>query len=90
MLNITATEAQRHFSDVLNRVQYQGVDFAIQRGNRTIAHITPATPQSLNFSDFIALLNRLPELSSEDRADFAETINDIRSKMHLPENPWAS
>lgn len=90
MLNITATEAQRHFSDVLNRVQYQGVDFAIQRGNRVVAHITPATPQTLSFSDFIALLNRLPQLSTEDRADFSQTIDNIRSKMSLPENPWES
>ncbi len=90
MLNITATEAQRHFSDLLNRVQYQGVDFAIQRGNRIVAHITPASPQTLCYADFIKLLNRLPQLDPQDRDDFSQTVKEIRNQMQLPENPWGS
>ena len=90
MLNITATEAQRHFSDLLNRVQYQGIDFAIQRGNRIVAHITPALPQTLCYADFIELLNRLPQLDQQDRDSFSQTITDIRNHMQLPENPWGS
>lgn len=41
---ITATEASRHFSDILHRVCYGGESFVIKKGNRLMARILPVLP----------------------------------------------
>ena len=37
MEKINVTQAARQFSDLLNRVFYQGVSFELERGNKAIA-----------------------------------------------------
>ena len=50
---ITATDAARRFSDVLNQVRYQGARFDIVRGKEVVARLVPAAPRSV--STWIAL-----------------------------------
>lgn len=40
MNRIFATHAVRNFSELINRVRYQGESFEIERGNEVIADVT--------------------------------------------------
>lgn len=42
MKNLTATEAARHFADVLDAVEHDHETFVVTRGGRAIASIGPA------------------------------------------------
>lgn len=43
---ITATQLARSLSDILNRVDYRGERFEIQRNGKTIATLSPADPRA--------------------------------------------
>lgn len=86
---LTATQAMRTFSDLLNQVHYQGKSFEIKRGREIIAKITPATSKkglAINtLNDFFA---HLPTLDEKDAEDFANTINQIRSSISTDVDSW--
>jgi antitoxin (DNA-binding transcriptional repressor) of toxin-antitoxin stability system len=42
MTRITATEAQKRFSDILNRIRYHGERFEVARNGEVIAELVPA------------------------------------------------
>jgi antitoxin (DNA-binding transcriptional repressor) of toxin-antitoxin stability system len=44
MERISVTEAIRHFSELLNRVLYQGTSFELKRGNKIVARLSPVHP----------------------------------------------
>lgn len=54
---ITATEASRSLSNILNKVHYQGESYEIKRGKEVIAKIVPAIPKkhSMKVSELNAL-----------------------------------
>ena len=84
---ISATEATRHFSDLLNRVRYQGQSFDIKRGKEIVARIVPAQP-AMPAHEFKAFLKSLPVLDDEDREDFLKTIEQNREAMKDIRNVW--
>lgn len=86
---ITATVAIRTFSDLLNKVHYQGKTFEIKRGREIIARICPAQPteKGLLASELNEFFTRLPSLEKEDAAKFKKTIREIRS-MKPEKDPW--
>jgi antitoxin (DNA-binding transcriptional repressor) of toxin-antitoxin stability system len=86
---INATQATRHFSDLLNRVFYQGASFEVERGNKVIARLGPVSaPRSIAVRDLNRLFAELPKLH-EDAESFAQDLDAIR-KTALPEvDPWA-
>jgi prevent-host-death family protein len=43
MKDITATEAARKFSDLLDAVEHRNESFVVRRGGKPIAHIRPAS-----------------------------------------------
>jgi len=46
MKDITATEAARKFSDLLDAVEHRNESFVVRRGGKPIAHISPASASS--------------------------------------------
>lgn len=46
MRRLTATEAARHFSDLLDRVERDGETFVVERRGRAVASIRPAAAVS--------------------------------------------
>ncbi|HCU05469.1 MAG: hypothetical protein A2X77_01280 [Gammaproteobacteria bacterium GWE2_42_36] len=84
---ISVTEIARHFSDVLNRVRYQGQSFDIKRGKDVVAKIVPVRP-SMTTSRFKEFLLTLPTLDEEDRKDFLKTIEETRESMKDIKNVW--
>lgn len=89
MERISATEAARNLSDILNRVRYQGASFEIARGNEVVARIVPATPpRTVKVADLDKLFASLPKLGLEDAERFEEDLRSIRREATLPESKW--
>ena len=88
MERISVTKAVRQFSDLLNRVFYQGITVELERGNKVIARLSPATPESrLKVKDLNKLFAQLPSLG-EDAEAFANDLEKIRKQVPLEKNQW--
>jgi antitoxin (DNA-binding transcriptional repressor) of toxin-antitoxin stability system len=86
---ITATEAVRKFSEILNSIKYAGNDYTIVRGGKPVASIRPAETHAreLTLGDLGGLVKTLPSLGDEaDR--FMKDIKDARK--HQPRMPEKS
>src|SRR3970282_2665973 len=60
---ISATEAARSFSEVLNQMQYRDMSFSIERGRKVVARLVPpALPAGLPLADLNHLFAGLSQL----------------------------
>ena len=74
MERINVTQAARNFSDLLNRVYYQGVSVELERGNKVVARLVPVLPvPSVPAKDLEGLFASLPKLG-DDAQSFAEDV----------------
>jgi prevent-host-death family protein len=71
MRTMTATEASRNFSDLLDAVE-RGESVAVTRGNRKIAEIRPAATR--RGRDLRAALEGVPALDDRFEADIADAM----------------
>lgn len=85
---LTATEAARNFSDMLNRVHYRGERFNIVRGGEVIARVEPAAQKRMTFGELQAFLNSLPPLSEEEAREWQEDLKAIRESAPSPPSSW--
>lgn len=76
---ITATEANRHLSDILGKVQYQQQSFNIKRGKEIIAKLIPATSAGIPISELNDFVKCLPPLTNEDRSGMEQILKELRS-----------
>ena len=89
MERLSVTQAARQFSDLLNRVFYQGSVVELERGNRVIARICPAVQSSpLQVKDLSRFFQELPSLG-EDAERFSEDLAEIRRQVPPELTPWA-
>ncbi len=81
---VTATEASRTFSSILNKVHYLGESYEIRRGKEVIACIVPAKPnrEVLKVAELNAIFEHLPTLDEKDKEAFANDIESIRHQMN--------
>ena len=83
---VSATEAARTFSDLLNRIRYRGDEFVIERGGEPICRMVPATTSSnLTMRQLADLLRDLPV---PDRGYAADVRSASRHQARLPRSPW--
>jgi antitoxin (DNA-binding transcriptional repressor) of toxin-antitoxin stability system len=85
MVRMTATEAARSFSGMLNRVA-AGEEVEITRGGAPVAVIGPPTVRLLSAERFRELLAHAPPVDDE----FAEDLRAIRKGIGPPEGAWPS
>jgi prevent-host-death family protein len=79
---VSATEAVRKFSEILNSVRYRGESFTIIRGGKPVASISPVETPSKRKSlrEFRELVKSLPPLGKE--ADgFGKDLKEIRKRQ---------
>ena len=88
MTRITATEASRNFSDLLNRAQYRGENFEVTRNGEVVARIEPVLRPRMTLGDILDRLDRLPGLDPEDALLFEEQITQMRRETSLPDLQW--
>lgn len=82
---ISATEASRTFSDILNRVRYRGESFRVERGGETVCRIVPATPARFTLGSLVQLLESRPKPDAE----YLDTVEElVRTQGTLPSDPW--
>jgi len=82
---ISATDAARSFSELLDRVCYRGETFVIERGGELICEIPNVKPLRFTGTDFVTLLHSLP------RPDpgFWNAVEDAtKQPPAVPESPW--
>jgi prevent-host-death family protein len=82
---MTATEAARGFSDVLNRVA-AGEEVEVTRAGAPVAVITPAKVHLLSAERFRELMASAPRPDEE----FAAELRTLRRTIAAPEQPWPS
>ena len=92
MKTITATEAVRKFSEILNSIKYAGADYTIVRGGKPVATIRPAEGRAkeLTLGDLAGLVKSLPALGDEAER-FKKDIRETHKRQpHMPEkDKWA-
>lgn len=82
---ISATEASRGFSELLNRVRYRGESFIIERGGAPICELRPAALARFTGTDLVTILRSLPPVDDE----YLEEVEKItREQPRVPESPW--
>jgi antitoxin (DNA-binding transcriptional repressor) of toxin-antitoxin stability system len=87
MKRVSATEAVRSFSDLLNRIRYRGEEFVVERGGEPVCRMTPATlPRRLTLRELASLLREIPRTDSGYASDVRRAV---RSQGRLPRSPWA-
>ena len=87
--SVTATEAVRKFSEILNSVKYRGESFTIVRGGKPVASISPVEnlPKRKSLRELREWVKNLPRLGDEaDR--FGKDLKRIRK--HQPVLPKES
>jgi antitoxin (DNA-binding transcriptional repressor) of toxin-antitoxin stability system len=83
MIRISVTQAVRQFSNLMNRVLYQGTVVELERRNRVIARISPVSPESpLKVKDLNRFFYELP-LLAEDSEAFAQDLADVRKLVSI-------
>lgn len=82
---MTATDAARSFSDVLNRVA-DGEEIEITRSGAAVAVISPPKGKLISAARFRELIAAAPMPDTE----FHDEVEATRKSVSLPEDPWPS
>lgn len=85
MSRMTATEAARSFSDVLNRVA-AGEEVEVTRAGAPVATIAPVRTRLLSAERFRELIATAPAPDDE----FAGDLRALRATVAAPDEPWPS
>ena len=86
---ISATEAVRHFSDLLNRVRFRGECYTIERGGKPVASFGPAAlPVSVTLKELPGLLKKLPSLGSDAKSFARDVRHGMRKAPSLPKRSF--
>ena len=87
---ISATEAARSFSEVLNQVQYRDMSFSIERGKKVVARLVPpALPVGLALADLNRLFAGLPHLASAEASQWRAEVKTLRRARRPQTRKWA-
>jgi len=84
--HVSATEAVRTFSDLLNRIRYRGEEFVVERAGEPVCRMTPAAPtKRLTLRDLSLLLREIPKADAGYASDVRHAA---RSQGRPPRSPW--
>ena len=82
---ISATDAARGFSELLNRVRYRGEAFLIERGGVAIGELRPVRPVRFTARELQTLLRSLPPVDEEF---FDDVERAVLEQPTVPESSW--
>jgi len=83
---LSATEAVRTFSDLLNRIRYRGEEFVVERAGEPICRMTPATPPKRpSLGELASLLREIPR---PDAGYASDVRRAARGQGRVPRSPW--
>lgn len=82
---ISATEAARSFSELLDRVCYRGETFVIERGGEPVCEMSHVKAARFSGADFLALLRSVPKPDPV----YWDVVEEVtRQVPSVPESPW--
>ena len=85
---ITASEASRNFSDILNRVKYKREVFVVERNGERVCRIVPANPVEWKSAAELAdAWARLPKPDPGFWDDVEENIRQMNQPLPVT-SPW--
>lgn len=82
---LSATDAARRFSEVLNRVAYRGERFVIERAGEAVCEMVPVRRGFLSLTELAQLLR---SLSAPDPGYWTEVSRAASRQPHVPPSPW--
>lgn len=86
MVEITATEASKGFSDMLDAVEHRGESFTITRNGHVVATVQPAERKRWSFAELVDFFRENPP--DESWADDMEKVREWVGN-DLPRDPWS-
>lgn len=84
---MSVTEVARNFSEIINRVYYQGQTFLLTRGNAVVAKLS-RPEKVVTLEEWKHRWNELPHLDSSDADLWQEELTAARLDRTLPESSW--
>lgn len=84
--DISATDAVRHFSELLNNIKYRGDRYIIIRGGKPAAALVPADEVSSlrRMGDLNDIFQMLPRLDPDDMNFADDVLEAISAQPPLP------
>jgi antitoxin (DNA-binding transcriptional repressor) of toxin-antitoxin stability system len=84
---ISATEAVRNFSELLNNIKYRGDRYTVIRGGKPAASLVPVeAPRSgATLVDLQKIVRDLPHLDSSDVTFAADVVAAAGARPEMPE-----
>jgi len=90
---ISATEAVRKFSEILNSIKYRGNRYTVVRGGKAVASICPVEETQVKertLGELKELIRRLPILGDEAERFEKDLKEIIGTQPSMPKkNQWA-
>ena len=85
--DISATEAVRHFSELLNNIKYRGDRYTVIRGGKPAAVIVSAetAPPERHLGELRGIFKALPRLDRGDTGFADDVLAGVASQPSLPE-----
>lgn len=87
MKRISATDASRNFSSILNRAKHGGESFLVERNGEPMVEIRPATGPKRTLREFLEFLRATPLPDPDFARDMREIMKEGR--RDVGRDPWA-
>lgn len=87
MRTLSVTDAARNFSDVINRVRYQGEVAVLTKGGKEVARLSPMR-RPITGGELAAVWRKLRLLSAKESAAMARDVAAGRRSLPPPRSPW--
>lgn len=82
---ISATEAARRFSEVVNRVRYRNETFVVKRGGEAVCEIVPVRAAAFTGRELAQLLRSLPH---PGKAYLDVVERQVRKQPRAEKSKW--
>jgi antitoxin (DNA-binding transcriptional repressor) of toxin-antitoxin stability system len=84
--SVTATEASRRFSNMLDRIRFGSESFDIVRNGEVVARIVPPERQRSSLANLVEALDAAGPMG----ADFADDLEAVKHDQPPLDDPWTS
>jgi prevent-host-death family protein len=86
---VTVSEASRGFSDLINRVRYQGETAILVKGGKPVAKIVPMLNEGITGKKLAELWGTRPHLSAEEAKVLEKEIAAAKKLLPKLKDKWA-
>ena len=87
MISLSVTEAARGFSDLINRIRYQGESVLLLKGGKPVARMVPVRAVCTG-EDLAREWPSMSRLDPEDAAEFEAELSASRANLGALESKW--